>query len=323
MFWQELKKIFLASGAHGVYWRIHALGILLLYEILIHIYLGPQARANLREADSWFAFFIDIFGWFATLFLSIGIAIDVFIPLWQDLKGIKTPKEKGKDKKIAEAWEKANGGKDVMKVAGIDGYKASPKKPFKVNTWVLARVAFEGFTFGALAFVLLRYPTYYLTGYLTEWNFTMEGNDLLRHLNIGWWHYLGLALGVGLIKELLFRSFLFNFFIKFLDNFFKKKPSKGTGGLFTWAFSFIPSKTIKWGKDTVKLSRQILVAVIVSVIYALTHALILDSPSVYTIVGLFIFSMGLSFLYLWRGLAVAIWCHIWYLIFYFLIMTIA
>lgn len=317
MFWEELKKIFFASGAHQVYWRLHAIGILFLYEIFIHISFGPQARANLREADSWFAFFIDGFGWFGTLLVSIAVAISLFLPAWQDLRGIKTPKERGKDKKNAAEWERANGGKIVMETAGIPKYKAKDKKPFEPNRWVFARLAFEGFTFGALAFVLLRYPAYYLTGHLTEWNFSLPSNDLLQHLNISWWHYFALALGTGLYLELIFRKVLFDFILAQID---KLTGGGSKGGVMSWAISFIPSKTIKWGNNTVTLFREIVTAVIVSFIYMVAHMLILDTPEVYKLVYFFIFSMALSFLYLWRGLSVAIWCHIFYNLFYFMLV---
>ena len=320
MFWEEIKKIFFASGSHQVYWRLHAIGILILYEIIIHIGLSPQAMANLREADSWFAFFIDGFGWFGTMLVSIGVGIAIFIPAWQDLKGIKNPKEKKDDKKISDEWEKANGGKDLMKAANIPKYKAPDKKPFKPNSWVLARLAFEGFTFGALAFVLLRYPAFYFTGQLTDWNFSLPSSEMLEHLNIGWWHYLALALGTGLYLELLFRKWLFDTIFKWIENFLKKKPSKGAGGLLTWAVSFIPSKTIKWGKKTVKLFRQMVTAVIISLLYSIIHMLILDSPEVYKMVYFYMFSMALCSLYIWRGLSVAIWCHIWYNLFYFMLV---
>jgi hypothetical protein len=303
-----------------MYWQIHALGILILYELFIHLGLSPMVRANLMELSPWIAFFIHFFGWFGTLFVSIGVGITFFIPVWQTINGIKTPIEGALDKRSARQWEKAHGGKVIMKNIGALPYIPKDKMAMYPNSWILARIAFEGFTFGALAFVLLRYPTFYLTGHITDWNFAPYQNGVVGYLDIGWWHYLAVALGTGLYLELIFRRWLFNLILDQIHRLAITMPEKGPLSVISWFISFIPSQTIRWSGGIINFFRIFVAAVLGSLVYSFVFLMILDAPGIYTLVGHFVFGMAMTLVYLWRGLGVVIWCHVWYNLFYFMVM---
>lgn len=298
------------------------MGLVILYTLLIFISLNYQAVINLSQADGMWGFVFTYGGKVTVFLVSVFVSVSLFIPVYQDFLGIKNRKDKAADKKIADAHAKGHGGKDFMKSVDITPWKPKPKKTFRPDSWVLSRIVLEGLGFGAIAYVGLRFWALAVTSRLVDWQVVFPQNNFLNHLNIAWWHYLALAIGSGVFMELIFRHWLFNEILKRISGFFKTKGNvtKGAVGAINNLVSYIPNNTIKWGKKVVTMTHKVVTSLVVAGVYTLLYFLFHNDITVYSLVYIFIWNLFLGVVCAYRSLGVSIYTHVWYNIFYFVLV---
>lgn len=289
---QELKNAFSVNTTHASYWRGHAIVMLLVYELLMLLSRNPRVEVY-NGAKAWFVLAYYLFSPYGTLAVSLTLIIALGIPVWKDWKGIKTKKDRLKDKEAEARY------KPIAELTGKK-FQAPAKHPFKPDGPAFSRLIFEGLLLGVALYILLRWLAWTLsadnTAAIVSSPSSLDANAALRPVHSNFFQNVALAIGGGIYDELIYRKWIFGWLISL------KVPQVITSQV-------VGTVSVRYAEN--KDLHNFVAAFLCSLLYALSHYLYPygDSFEVYSAVYRFLFGMAMSYLFLWRGLAVTAWAH--------------
>ncbi len=278
---------------HRFYTFAHIAFILVIYELTLGIgsITHPDFPDYIRE-KVWYHFFDYLFPG-ATLILSIALIANASFYLIHDWFGIRTPKEE----KEKEAKKKNLIGEGKMPEIKP---KESFSKKFKWYLW--GTVIVEGFLLGSIIYAILPLFTQLLTLLLfqqVELPPAENEYESLRSFHTNVLIQIGLAFGTGFYEEYIFR-FLLILLLSNLNPLTKPIP-------------YLPTAK--------PLSKPIIV-LFASLLYAGSHFLIPGGENFYIYIFLyrFFFSIVLYQIIKRFRLPLAVWTHIFYNIWYYILL---
>ncbi len=267
---------------------LHTVSVLVIYELLLILSYNPRV-VMYNGVDIWFqAAHILIPG--GTFIVSLMIILYRGFYLFLDLKGIKDKKEVKEMKK--------------------------EKKPIKIN-WSLAMLmVFEGFLWGSLIYIFLPPTSPAIIKFLFG-DFTLptpiDANDTLWNYHTNVLQDIALAFGSGFYDEMIFREKL----SAVLLPVFKKRAKTTSTSI------DIPVIKRKITLLTVKDNQKVNYGVMITgaFIFSISHYLLpySDAFNIYGIVYRFLFGIILYIIYKRFRFPVAMWTHIFYDLWYFVL----
>ena len=275
----ELKNLFYEDTSHPAYWRMHAIFLLVMYELL----LLPSQTARVaifNGADFWFALTHKFIPW-GTLIISIPLIIYYLIPLRQEWLGIKSKEDQALDASLFGA------GKPPM-----------PKMPFssEFSIWAWSRILLEGLLFGLALFIFLKYIIFSFASWILDGDvfipLALDANPAMASLHTNVMQNIALAFGTAFYEELIFRKGLFEWLQDKAPDYLRSPITQQIAATFLCALIFALSHYLyPFG----------------------------DNFSTYSILYRFFFGVILCFIYAGRGFAVVAWTNASYQLLYFLV----
>ncbi|MEZ4775183.1 MAG: CPBP family glutamic-type intramembrane protease [Bacteroidia bacterium] len=285
---------------HRFYEFGHLIIVLVFYELLLAISLNPHVLAY-NGVDAWFKFAQKVVP-HGTLLISLALIVN-----WGDLLRMDWMGEKDRYDRKKEREEKKKKGKD---------FKPIVKKPFRPNWYYFGFMALEGFVYGSLIILFLPWIVSFLGG-IADPNLSiplsLESSQSMRDYLTNFVQDIALAFGAGFYEEIIFRGLLF-MLIAWLA-----KKSKYFKQLKTDTQPISRMK-IQVPKYNPKNSGFWLVVSVGTLIYTLSHYLYPfgDEFSIYTIIYRFLFGMIMFYIFVKRQLAIVVWTHVFYDLWYFI-----
>ena len=288
--------------------------VLFIYEFLLLFSYNPNVLAY-NGVDAWFKYF-QVALPRGTLIISV-----VLILLWAYFIYCDWIGE-------WDFFEVQKIRKDIKKNRGNKKYKIPTKQAFKknVNWHHFAYIFIEGFVYGSLIFVFLKFIIQGL-GDIIDPNLTMplslDSSIALRDYHTNIFQDFALAFGAGFYEEIIFRWLLF-WALAYLANkfnFLKILKVESQDAVIGKSRIYQKSK-IQIPKVKFKDSSFWTVVMVASLIYTLSHYLYPfgDVFSIYTILYRLFFGLIMFFIFAKRSAATAVWSHTIYDLWYFLFL---
>lgn len=280
--------------------------IIILYEILAAIAFGDRINAYGQD-DVWFRFFHHYFP-LARFALEAWVLYFYGRLAYMDWYGIPDSLE---SKRISDENKRNRNAKP----------KKKPKFKEKVNWYYwLANLA-EGFVYGALIYIGLKYVIFFLLNvFLGEVtiNTPLDTNPILRNYQTNFLQDFAFSIGSGFYEEVIFRLLIFTALI-FLGKYFKLFKNVETD-------DYKPNPTgklsFKRPKFKAKQSGALSMILFACFIYSMSHSMLpfSDFFGTYPLLFRFFFGLIMYRIFVWRNkISIVIWTHIMYNLLYFVL----
>lgn len=293
--WEKYTR----ETGHRFYEFSHLILLILVYEVLAFFAFSPEVD-KYGQDDIWFWFFHQYFPG-ARWLIALGLIFYFGQYLYLDWTG---------------KWDR----EESKKVRSNNNKKPPRKQPWKEKTnwyyWVMMMV--EGFVYGALIFLFLRYVVFFLLDTLlgtAAYSIPLDHNGVLRHYQSNPLQDLAFSIGSGFYEEVIFRLFIFVLLL-WLTKQFKlslfQKPQ-------TQSFKFNYSE-FKIPKFNSKDSGSFTMILVSAGIYSVSHHILpfSDFFGTYPILYRFFFGLIMYRIFIWRKLSTVVWTHVMYNLLYFI-----
>ncbi|MEL6588513.1 MAG: CPBP family glutamic-type intramembrane protease [Bacteroidota bacterium] len=279
--------------------------IIILYELLSSLAFGDRITAYGQD-DIWFRFFHQYFP-LARIALELFV-IGVFGRLaYMDWFGIP---DKIEAKKLAEENKKNRNKKPKKKTKFRD----------KVNWYYWLFNLIEGFVYGALIYIALKYVIFFLLQtFIGEVTIStpLDTNPILRNYQTNILQDIAFSIGSGFYEEVIFRLLIFTALL-FLSKRFKLfKDVQTTNHRMDTAGLKLEFKIPKFES---KQSGALSMILFACLLYSLSHSILpfSDFFGVYPLLFRFFFALIMYRIFVWRQkISIVIWTHIMYNFLYF------
>lgn len=297
--WEE----YVNGTKHRFYTYAHGILLVGLYELLLRLAYNPRV-AVYNGVDLWFK--LSQFLPSGTLIISLPLMLFWGHRIYQDWMGRKSFKELRKD------WSDARKNK---------GFIPKPKAPFRPGEngwWYFGIMIFEGFIYGSLTYLLLRWIIWLLLiAFIPDLAMPepLDANATLQGYHTNLVQNLGLAFGAGFYEEALFRGLIFIILFRLAgwSPLFKKFKVE------TVDVDVIPFKLPKHKPKDPNYTFTLSVSIL---IYALSHYLIPfgDEFGGYSFLYRCCFGLLMYIIFVNRRFAVVAWTHAFYDLWYFILL---
>ncbi|MEL6194329.1 MAG: hypothetical protein AAFR66_19870 [Bacteroidota bacterium] len=285
---KPIKEYRKATSKHRFFRYFHFIIVLVIYELIFNISKTPNAEVY-NGSDLWFA----VPNWIlpgGTLLISLTIIVYCATYVRLDLKGEKDAKERKKDR----ADKKKAAEKKIF-------YETPKKKPYKPDWKLFFFINLEGFVWGSIIYMFLPGITFLAMALLFPQEVIpspIETNESLAAYLTNPFMDFSLAFGSGFYKEAIFRFGIITILLNI------KKYTKP-----------IPRF------PTIEKVSTIFIIIFSALIYALSHYLLpySDTFYMYTLIYRFLFGVVMYHIYTKCKLPVAIWTHVFYELWYFIL----
>ena len=287
-----VKKFWKTIGSR-FYTDAHVILVLFLFELLMLIAYEPNVEVY-NGPEIWFQvvrlYPLNLILPYGTLVLSLVIVLPKAFHIWLDWKGIKNKEEAKKPK--------------------------DKKKPFRPNWHAFILIILIGFGLGSLLYIFLPPVNPIILGFLFGGNLPpptpFDSNEAVWGYHTNGLLEFALALGSGFYDEFIFRDWLSKQISPRL-----KKQVKTTQAKVAIPFGKeIPLVT--FGQD-----RKIYAGVMIltAFVFALSHYIFpfSDPFNMYGFIYRLLFGMVLYVIYRKFSFPIAIWTHVFYDIWYFIL----
>ena len=306
------------------YQYLQAIIVLLIYELFLGIFSTPNIKAY-NGIDAWF-WLASTFVTTGTLMFSLGLIIYRFWFVYLDWFGLFDKEE------LKRAKEKAK--KEKKKIS--DFRKKPLRKPGAVNWYYFGIMVVEGFVYGSFLYLLLPTFTFIITAIISldvNVNTQLDAVGSLRDYHTNFGQDIALAFGGGFYDEFIFRGLLIallvRIFSKELGSFSGKDLRSGNIGKFIKVDTKSLTKLDKYimyhqdiSRKRRKLNDRVTIFVVASLLYSLSHFLLPfgDEFTIYNILYRLFFGIVLCYVFANRRLSIAVWTHVFYNLWYFLLV---
>jgi len=285
--YEKALKKYRKDTTHRVILYLHTVAVLFIYEFFLVLSYNPRVVLY-NGVDIWFQIAHYLLG--GTLIISLMIIFYRGFFLLLDFKGIKDKKETKETKK--------------------------DKKPVKINWNLFFFMIFEGFIWGSFIYIFLPPANPAILSFLFEgytYPTPIDANDTLWGYHTNVMQDFALAFGSGFYDEAIFRDRLSRWLRPFFEKRVKTTSTKVKVPLIKWEFNIL---TVK---DKNKVNYGVMLAG--ALIFSLSHYLLpySDSFNIYGITYRFLFGIALYLIYKKTNFSVAMWTHIFYDLWYFLL----
>ncbi len=285
---EKVIKKYRKDTNNRVYLYLHTVFVLVVYELLLVLSYNPRV-VMYNGVDIWFqAAQILLPG--GTFIISLMIILYRGFFLTLDIKGIKDKREVKEMKK--------------------------EKKSFKINWSLVSLMVFEGFLWGSLIYIFLPPTSPAIIKFLFG-NYALptpiDANDTLWNYHTNVLQDLALAFGSGFYDEILFRERLSSVLLPF---FKKRAKTTKTSVQIPLIKKNITLLTVK---DNQKVNYGVMITG--ALIFSISHYLLpySDPFNLYGIVYRMLFGIILYLIYKRFRFPVAMWTHIFYDLWYFVL----
>ncbi len=278
--------------------------IIILYEVLAAIAFGDRINSYGQD-DIWFRFFHQYFP-LARIALEAWVLVFYGRLAYLDWYGIPTEAER---KKMAEENKKNRNKKP----------KKKQKFRERVNWYYWFANLLEGFVYGALIYIILKYVIFFfLNTFLGEVSIStpLDTNPILRGYQTNVLQDIAFSIGSGFYEEIIFRLLIFTVLL-FLGKQFKLFKDVETDVYKPHSGSKISFKRPKW---KTKQSGALSMILFACLLYSLSHSILpfSDHFGIFPLLFRFFFGLIMYRIFVWRNkISVVIWTHIMYNLLYF------
>jgi hypothetical protein len=298
---QKSWEKYVNETGHRFYEFSHLVLIILVYVILAFFAFDSNLNTYAQD-DIWFWFFHQYFP--AARWVVLGVFVYFFGQyLWLDWSGKMDKQEEAKAKQEQKKNKKP---------------KRKQKFREKLNIYYWLMMIAEGFVYGALIFIGLRYVVFFFLDALLGEVFLsqpLDTNPALRYYQSSPLQDFAFSFGSGFFEEIIFRFALLLGLIwlgknvKYFSLF--KNPQTTTVKL--------AYKEYKIPKFKAKDSGSLYLIVASALIYSLSHHILpfSDFFGTYPIMYRFFFGVIMYLIFVWRKLSIVIWTHVMYNLLYF------
>lgn len=278
--------------------------IIIIYEVLAAVAFGDRIDTYGQD-DIWFRFFHQYFP-LARIALEAWVLYFYGRLAYMDWYGIPDNQEL---KKLAEENKKNRNKKK----------KKKQKFSEKVNWYYWFTNLLEGFVYGALIYILLKYVIFLLLNiFLGEVSIgtPLDTNPILRDYQTNFLQDIAFSIGSGFYEEIIFRLLIFTVLL------FLTKQFKLFKGVETEDFKLHSTSKIsfKIPKFKAKQSGSLSMILFACLLYAFSHSILpfSDHFGIFPLLFRFFFGLIMYRIFVWRNkISVVIWTHIMYNLLYF------